>query len=55
MWMCCCRRWIRIETVLRDSGYYRFNKDFVYYEVDSCPSEQQVSITLGIQELSGKG
>ncbi|MEN8230246.1 MAG: BamA/TamA family outer membrane protein [Bacteroidota bacterium] len=39
---------IRIETVLRDSGYYSFSRDYVYYEVDSALNRQQVDITLGI-------
>jgi len=39
---------IRIETVLRDSGYYYFTRQYVYYEVDSTLNNQQVDITLGI-------
>jgi len=39
---------IRIESVLRDSGYYSFNRDYVYYEVDSALNSQQVDVTLGI-------
>lgn len=41
----------RIEKVLRDNGYYRFNKDFVYYEVDSSLRNNSVSITLGIRNF----
>ena len=41
----------RIEKVLRDSGYYKFNKDFVYYEVDSSLMSNSVSITLGIKNF----
>ena len=41
----------RIEKVLRDSGYYSFNKDFVYYEVDSSLKNNSVSITLGIKNF----
>lgn len=40
---------VRIETVLRDSGYYAFTRDYVYYEVDSAFNSHQVSITLGIR------
>lgn len=40
---------VRIETLLRDSGYYAFNRDFVYYEVDSALNSHQVDITLGIR------
>jgi len=50
---------IRIEKVLRDSGYYSFNREYVYYEVDSALNSQQVDITLGIsnyqqQDRSGR-
>ncbi len=41
----------RIEKVLRDNGYYRFNKDFIYYEVDSSLRNNSVSITLGIKNF----
>ena len=44
----------RIETVLRDSGYYRFNKEFVYYEVDSAHRNNTVSITLGIKNFPAR-
>jgi len=40
---------VRIENLVRDSGYYSFNRDFVYYEVDSALNEHLVDITLGIR------
>ncbi len=40
---------VRIETVLRDSGYFAFTRDYVYYEVDSALNSKQVDITLGIR------
>jgi outer membrane protein assembly factor BamA len=40
---------MRIESLLRDSGYYAFTRDFVYFEVDSALSAQQVDVTLGIR------
>jgi outer membrane protein assembly factor BamA len=40
---------IRIESVLRDSGYYAFTRDFIYYEVDSSLNAHLVDITLGIR------
>jgi outer membrane protein assembly factor BamA len=43
---------IRIETVLRDSGYYNFNRDYVYYEVDSSLNSYQVDVTLGINNYA---
>ncbi len=42
---------VRIETILRDSGYYAFNRDFVYYGVDSALNTHQVDITLGIRNF----
>ena len=42
---------IRIESLLRDSGYYAFNRDFIYYEVDSALNTHQVDITLGIRNF----
>jgi outer membrane protein assembly factor BamA len=49
---------VRIETILRDSGYYAFNRDYVYYEVDSTLGSHLVDITLGIrnfQEIDNRG
>ncbi len=43
---------VRIETILRDSGYYAFNRDYIYYEVDSALNEHLVDITLGIRNYS---
>lgn len=40
---------IRIESILRDSGYYAFSRDYIYYEVDSALNEHLVDITLGIR------
>ncbi len=40
---------VRIETVLRDSGYYRFTKNFIYFEVDSSLNSKQVDITLEVK------
>ncbi len=44
----------RIENILRDSGYYRFNKEFVYYEVDSSRQNNRVSITLGVKNYPAR-
>jgi outer membrane protein assembly factor BamA len=40
---------VRIETLLRDSGYYAFTRDYVYFEVDSSLKSHLVDITLGIR------
>ena len=45
---------IRIETLLRDKGYYAFNRDFIYFEVDSSLNSHQVDITLGIHNYPSK-
>jgi len=39
----------RIETLLRNNGYYNFSRDFIYYEVDSSLSGYLVDLTLGIR------
>jgi outer membrane protein assembly factor BamA len=44
---------VRIENVLRDSGYYRFNKEFVYYEVDTS-QQNSASIVLGIKNFPAR-
>ena len=43
---------IRIETILRDSGYFNFNRDYIYYEVDSSLNSHQVEVTLGINNYA---
>ncbi|MCK5693319.1 MAG: BamA/TamA family outer membrane protein [Bacteroidales bacterium] len=43
---------VRIETLVRDSGYYSFNRDYVYFEVDSALNEHLVDITLGIHNYT---
>ncbi len=40
---------LRIETLLRNRGYYKFSRDFVYFEVDSALNSLEVDITLGIR------
>ncbi|HDS06781.1 MAG TPA: outer membrane protein assembly factor [Bacteroides sp.] len=39
----------RIETLLRNNGYYNFSRDFIYYEVDSSLGGYLVDLTLGIR------
>lgn len=39
----------RIETILRNNGYFNFTKDFIYYEVDSTVGNRMVDISLGIR------
>lgn len=39
----------RIETLLRNNGYYNFSRDFIYYEADSSLGGYTVDLTLGIR------
>lgn len=36
----------RLTKILNDSGYYRFNKDFIYYTADSTKGSKVVDLTL---------
>lgn len=38
----------RITQILNDSGYYHFNKDFIYYDADSTRSSRAVDIRLNL-------
>ncbi|RPI42899.1 MAG: outer membrane protein assembly factor, partial [Bacteroidetes bacterium] len=46
---------LRIKNILRDSGYYHFDSDFIYFEVDSSLSGNQVDVTLGIRNFPVQG
>jgi hypothetical protein len=39
----------RITTMLRNRGYYKFSKEYIYFEVDSSLGTHEVGITLGIK------
>lgn len=41
---------VRIETYLRNRGYYNFNREYVYYEVDSALNSYQVDLIVGIKK-----
>ncbi len=50
---------VRIESLLRDSGYYAFNRDYIYYSVDSSLQNHLVDVTLDVrnypkQDRNGK-
>ena len=44
----------RIETNLKNKGYYSFNKDFVYFEADSSGKSRSVDLVLKIQRFQEK-
>ena len=39
----------RINDFLTDRGFYNFNKEFIYFEIDTNYVTNTVNITLGIQ------
>lgn len=46
----------RITRILADSGFYRFNKDFIYYTADSVRGSSHIGVTLHLSEYrSGAG
>jgi outer membrane protein assembly factor BamA len=40
---------IRIETLLKDQGYYNFSKEYIYYEADSTLGYNQLDLFIGIK------
>lgn len=40
----------KISELLRDNGFYYFNRDFIYFEIDSSLGSQQVDISLKIKK-----
>lgn len=41
----------RITTLLRNEGYFKFSKEYIFIEVDSSLGSHEVDITLGIRNL----
>lgn len=44
----------RIETNLKNRGYYSFNKEFVYFQADSSAKTRKVNLVLKIQNFQKK-
>jgi outer membrane protein assembly factor BamA len=41
----------RITDLLRDNGYYRFSKDYIFYEADTTGKLRSVDLTLNIKNV----
>jgi outer membrane protein assembly factor BamA len=39
----------RITEILQNNGYYYFNRDFIYFEVDSAMGTRQMNVTVKIR------
>ncbi len=44
----------RIETLLRNNGYFSFNKEFIYYIADTNSLTHTVDLTLGIKKFQSR-
>ncbi|MDA3952208.1 MAG: BamA/TamA family outer membrane protein [Bacteroidales bacterium] len=44
----------RIETNLKNKGYYSFNKEFIYFQADSSAKTRKVDLILKIQNFQEK-
>lgn len=40
----------RITEYLKNNGYYKFTKDYIFYEVDSALNDNKIDITLKIED-----
>jgi len=45
----------RIETNLKNKGYYNFNKDFIFFQADSSASKKEVDLLMNIHPFQKKG
>lgn len=41
----------RLESLLKNNGYYRFSKEYVYYEADSSRSKRKIDLVVGIKKF----
>ena len=45
----------RIETNLKNRGYYNFSKEFIYFQADSSAKSREVDLVMDIQKVQKKG
>lgn len=43
----------RITNILSDSGYYKFNKDYIIYEADSTRTNDSIDVNLKLMKFRG--
>lgn len=48
------RERIEIESYLRNNGFYEFNREFIYYDVDTTRGERKVAIGAGVRHPSAQ-
>ena len=41
----------RIETYMKDNGYYRFSKEYIYYEARVIPATLDIDLTMIIKDF----
>lgn len=45
------RERLRIENYLRNKGYYKFSKEYIYFDAVKLPDVNKIDLTLGIKEF----
>lgn len=45
----------RITNILSDSGYYKFNKDYIIYEADSTRTNDSIDVNLKLMKFRANG
>ena len=45
---------LRVESNLKDNGYFKFSKEYIYYEIEEADVENAVNVTMHVkQNVSG--
>ncbi len=45
----------RLERLVRNSGYYNFQKDFIYFKADSTVGDHLIDMTVNVKSLTTDG